>query len=87
MDGPKNMTCMLPRSSEMSPESSKINFACPSEKALRNYNPLDCDLSDGIDPGIIESMIGQMANQNNESLSYVIMFDGKKIKRGTDVDF
>ena len=31
-------------------------------------------------------MIDRMAEKNTENMSYVIMFDGKKLKRGTEVD-
>ncbi|KAH3864335.1 hypothetical protein DPMN_027352 [Dreissena polymorpha] len=86
MGGPKNETHFLCGNQQLSPADSKINFACPSEKVLLNYNPVHCDLSGGLDHGIIDRMITLVANNTNESLSYVIMFDGKKIKRGTDID-
>ena len=86
MGGPKNETDILTGNPTLSPLNSKINFACPSDSLLRDFQRLGYDIcvSDS-EPGLIQSMIDLTASKNNDELSYVIMFDGKKIKRGTDM--
>ena len=87
MSGPKNETDFLTGSRALSPSSSKINFACPSDNILRSFHPLGCDFGDNdTKPGLIQPMIDLTASKNNTDMSYVIMFDGKKIKRGSDMD-
>ena len=77
MGGPKNETQFLCGNKQLSPADLKINFACPSEVLLNN-NPVHCELSGGLDPGIIDIMITLVANNINASLLYVIVFGGKK---------
>ena len=86
MSGPKNETDVLLGKQNLSPLNSKVNFACPGEPVLRNYNPLGYDICVDSKPGIIQEMIDLTARNNAENISYVLMFDGKKIKRGTDID-
>ena len=41
MSGMKNETQQLTGSYVHDPQLSKINFACPSENILANFNPFD----------------------------------------------
>ena len=84
MSGPKNETDLLTGNSTLSPMNSRINFACPSDSVLRSYNPLGYEINVDSGPCVIQEMIDLSSDKNDEDLSYVLMFDGKKIKRGAD---
>ena len=86
MSGPKNETDLLTGNFTLSPMNSRINFACPSDSVLRSYNPLGYEINVDSGPGVIQEMIDLSSEKNDEDLSYVLMFDGKKIKRGADMD-
>ena len=87
MSGMKNETDLLKSGISLFDASdSRINFACPDENVLRNYNPFGNELPVSFSPGILSEMIEFKARKTNDSQSFVLMFDGKKIKRGTDVD-
>ena len=86
MSGFKNETDFLYGSTVLSPQSSKINFACPSENIIRDVQPLGREIPIKHGPGLIECMIDLKSNKQAMDTSYVIMFDGKKIRKGGDVD-
>lgn len=87
MSGMKNETDQLTNATtHFDPLKSRINFACPSESILRDLNPFGNDLPVAFESGIMEKMIEYKAIRNEDSKTYVLMFDGKKIKRGADVD-
>ena len=87
MSGMKNETQQLISGTTLfDPSQSRINFACPSENVLWELHPFGNDLPVTFKPGIMEEMIEFKAKRNEESKSYVLMFAGKKVKRGTDVD-
>ena len=86
MSGPKNETDFLMGKQHLSTEASKINFACPSEQVLMNINPLGLHNMNIDGPGVITPMIEMKAEKDPSDVSYVLMFDGKKIKRGADAD-
>lgn len=86
MSGPRNETDLLSGLSTLSPLNSKINFACPKEDVLREINPLGQDFPSEFESGLIESMIKLKSKGTTPEKSFIIMFDGKKVKRGGDVD-
>jgi hypothetical protein len=86
MSGPKNETGVFQGKPILSPEDSKINFACLSEEVLRNYNPLGQEMNYESGPGMVKSMVHLTLKTASPDKSYVLMCDGKKIKRGTDID-
>ena len=86
MSGLENETDLLCGHQILSPSNSKINFACPSESVLRDINPLGKEFPAHYQPGIIMPMIDLKASQSNEEKSYILMFDGKKVRKGGDVD-
>ena len=85
MSGPRNETDIVLGKPNLSPSTSKINFACPSDTMLSHYNPLGYEMCIDAGPGLIKEMI-EMTSTKKSSNSYLLMFDGKKIKRGTDTD-
>ncbi|XP_052245773.1 uncharacterized protein LOC127854757 [Dreissena polymorpha] len=86
MAGPKHETSILQGHSQLHPSSSKINFACPSNSVLSQFNPLGFELNCDVSTGLIDHMLDLVAKNSKETISYVLMFDGKKIKRGADAD-
>ena len=85
MSGLKNETDLLKGNTTLNPTDSKINFACPSEYVLTNLNPLGNDFPEIKSSGLINGMIELKSEKDYEN-SFVLMFDGKKIRKGTDVD-
>ena len=85
MAGPKNETDLLLGKSTLSPATSKLNFACPSQSILYDYNPMGMP-NEIYEPGVIMPMIELKSESRSNDVSYVLMFDGKKIKRGADAD-
>ena len=77
---------MLTGSDILDPRESKINFACPSENVLREINPLGEALPTQYKPGFLEEVMQLKATKDDKRSSYVLMFDGKKVKGGGDVD-
>lgn len=86
MSGMKNETSFLTDCDRLDPHQSKINFACPSENILRDTNPFGDRLPVTFKPGFLDPVIKLKAEKDDGETSYVIMFDGKKVKRGGDVD-
>lgn len=86
MSGMKNETQQLSGSSSLDPQLSKVNFACPSENVLADFNPFGDKLPVNFPPGFLEPMIKYKAEREDSNKSFVVMFDGKKVKRGGDVD-
>ena len=86
ISGHKNDTAYLEDEGTLDPLKSKINFPCPSENILRNHNPMGGILDKEMPPGILEDMIKLKAEKDKKDKSYVIMFDGKKVRTGGDVD-
>jgi hypothetical protein len=89
MSGMKNETQQLRGLNQFDPQDSKINFACPHERLLDSYDPFNGVLPTTCKPGFLHSMIELKATRDRnkeENKSYVLMFDGKKIKRGSDVN-
>lgn len=86
MSGLKNETQQLTGSSNLDPQLSKINFACPSEHVLADVNQFGDKLPLTFSTGFLEPLIKFKAETDDRHKSYVIMFDGKKVKRGGDVD-
>jgi len=86
MSGMKNETDILQGKNILDPKKARINFACPSEAILTNFKPLEGDLPTKYKPGILKPMIKLNGEKEDGNNSYVLMLDGKKIKRGTDVD-
>lgn len=84
MSGPKNETDFLTGKEYLEPGNSSINFACPHENVLRTVNPLGgaCNVENG--PGLVSEMIELKAEKGNKEVSFVLMFDGKKVRRGSD---
>ena len=60
--------------------NSKINFAVPDEKVIRNYNRV---LPKVIPPGKIESGLNLLNNKND----IIIMGDGKMVMKGLKTNF
>ncbi|XP_045178040.2 uncharacterized protein LOC123538138 [Mercenaria mercenaria] len=86
MSGMKSETQLLKGSHMFDPQNASVNFACPSESILSSVNPLGDELPTFYKPGLMEPMIKFKAQKDDKNNSYVLMLDGKKIKRGTDVD-
>ena len=86
MSGLRNETDILTGCSSLSPQNSKYNFACPREDILRNINPLGENFPSVFEPGLIEAMIDLKSQRNTDETSYVLIFDGKKVREGGDVD-
>ena len=82
MSGPKNETDFLMGKHHLTPEASKINFACPSDKILLNINPLGLHSMNIDGPGVLTQMIEKKTENDSDDVSYVLMFDGKKWKEG-----
>ena len=83
MSGPKNESDILTGSStSLSPLNSRVNFACSNENILRGINPLGSGFPSRFSPGLIELKIQHPSPQT----SYVLMFDGKKVLKGGDVE-
>ena len=57
MSGMKNETQQLTGSYVYDPQLSKVNFACPSENILANFNPFDDKLPLVFPPGFLEQII------------------------------
>ena len=55
MSGMKNETQQLTGSSSLNPQLSKVNFACPSEHVLADFNPFGDKLPLTFPPGFLES--------------------------------
>ena len=68
------------RKSKYCPRKSKINFAVPDEKVLRNYNRF---LPKVIPPGKIESSLNLLTNKKD----IIIMGDGKMVMKGLKANF
>ena len=66
--------------SKYSPTKSKVNFAVPDEKVLRNYN---CLLPKVIQPGKIESCLNLLTSKKD----IIIMGDGKMVMKGLTTNF
>ena len=60
----------------------------PILKGVLNYKPMGADLPDTFEPGLMQNMISYKASNDKDAKkrSYVLMLDGKKMKRSTDVD-
>ncbi|VDI69548.1 Hypothetical predicted protein [Mytilus galloprovincialis] len=87
MSGMKNETEQLTNATtHFDPLKSHINFTCLSESILWDLNPFGNDLPVTFESGIMEKMIEYKAIRNMDSKTFVLMFDGKKVKRGVDVD-
>ena len=86
MTGMKNESAMLTGRDSLDPKESKINFACPSETILREVNPFGETLPAKYKPGFLDEVMELKSVKDDGLNSYVIMFDGKKVKRGGDVD-
>ena len=87
MSGMKNETdLLLERDQAFNPQNARVNFACPEEIMLRLINPIGDELPDTYKPGFLKPMINFKAKRADPQNSYVLMLDGKKIKRGADVD-
>ena len=86
MSGMKNETQQLTGNTVYDPQLSKTNFAYPKENVLANINPFDDKFPLTFPPGFLEPMIKYKAENDGNKKSYVIMFDGKKVKHGGDVD-
>ena len=86
MAGMKNESAMLTGQEILDPLDSKINFACPSETILREINPFGESLPAKYKPGFLDEVMELKSAKDDELNSYVLMFDGKKVKRGGDVD-
>ena len=81
--GEKNWGQVINKStskSKYSPRNSKVNFAVPDEKVLRNYNRL---LPKVIQPGKIESCLNLLTNKKD----IIIMGDGKMVMKGLKTNF
>ena len=86
MSGLRNDTLLLKGEEAHRPNTARINFPCPNVKVLQNYNPLGDTLPDTFKPGILTEMIEYKAEKSESQESFVLMLDGKKMKRGADVD-
>ena len=86
MSGPNNEADIIRDKTTLKQMDSKVNFSCPSESILSNYNPLGYEIETESGPGLVQSMIDLAARKSTNEMSYVLMFDGKKIKRGADLD-
>jgi hypothetical protein len=86
MSGLRNETDIFTGCSSLSPQNSKNNFACPREDILRNINPLGENFPSVFEAGLIEAMIDSKSQRDTDETSYVLMFDGKRVRRGGDVD-
>ena len=64
MSGMKNETQQLTGSYVYDPQLSKINFACPSENMLANFNPFDDKLPLVFPPGFLEQIIKYKAEND-----------------------
>ena len=81
--GEKNWGQVINKStskSKYSPTKSKVNFAVPDEKILRNYNSL---LPKDIQPGKTESCLNLLTNKKD----IIIMGDGKMVMKGLTTNF
>ena len=81
--GEKNWGQVINKSSsksKYSPTKSKVNFAVPDEKVLRNYNRL---LPKVIQPGKIESCLNLLTNKKD----IIIMGNGKMVMKGLTTNF
>ena len=74
MSGPRNETDIVLGKPNLSPSTSKNNFACPSDTMLSHYNPLGYEMCIDAGPGLIKEMI-EMTATKKSSNSYVLMFD------------
>ena len=67
----------------LQPSESAINFVVPDKKSLEGT-----DVSDslkGIDPGILQIMIGMLNDDDSKQTNtYKMCFDGKKLNAGVD---
>jgi hypothetical protein len=86
MSGLKNENDFLLGHTVLDPQNSKMNFACPSENVLREINPMGQQFPDVLKPGILKSVIELKKEYDDGNTSYILMFDGKKVKRGGDVN-
>ena len=69
MSGMKNETQQLTGSYVYDPQLSKINFACPCENILANFNPFDDKLPLVFPPGFLEQIIEYKAENDGSKKS------------------
>lgn len=80
LGGPKHRGALIAgETSEgnFSPQTSKINFAIPSQKVTESL--VSALPASGINPGIIEHLINKFAEQSKKDETFKICLDCKKI--------